>query len=101
MVNFKIAKLPDPRVTPEVTAKFINFGQLIEWVYTEKSGTTYRGLIFVGEKPHPQGFQTMADFLIETEGQEIPLQKAGEVSQIVMSEFRRQGLMTLGKHAQA
>ncbi len=100
MVNFKFVPLPDPRVTLEIRAKFLNFGQLIEWDLTDPSGS-YGGLIFVGEKKVPQGFQTMMDVVMNKGAAKIPTAKAQEVIQTVVREVQQRGIMLNTKPAKA
>src|ERR1700739_4786201 len=99
MVNFKCVPLPDPRVTPEIKAKFLNFGQLIEWDLTDSSGT-YSGLIFMGEKKIPEGFQTMMD-VVMNKRDGTPTPKAHEVIQTVVREVQKRGVVSLKKPGQA
>jgi hypothetical protein len=93
MVNFKFISLSDPRLTPSLKAQFLNVGQLINWELTDASGA-YTGLVVVGEKPHPQGFQSMADITIDVPpGEGIPIAKVRELSQTVRAEFVRRGVV--------
>lgn len=47
----------------------------------------------LGGKPHPQGFQTMADVTINIVDKEIPMVKVQELTHIVMGEFQRRGVV--------
>jgi hypothetical protein len=93
MVNFTFIAISDQRLTPQLKATFLNVGQLINWKLTDSSGT-YAGLVVVGEKPHPQGFQSMADITIDIPpGKGIPVAKVRELSQTVQGEFVRRGVV--------
>ena len=46
MVNFMFIPLTDPKLTPELKARFVNVGQLIKWELTGPSGV-YTGLVVV------------------------------------------------------
>jgi hypothetical protein len=96
MVNFTFVLLPDPRITPEIKARFLNVAQLIEWDFTDSSGT-YTGFFVNGEKTIPQGFQSMAEFIIDMPPAGIPNAKLQEVSQIVQSEFVKKAVVLLKK----
>jgi hypothetical protein len=63
---------------------------------TDSSGS-YTGLFVVGEKAIPQGFQTMAEFILDTPAKRIPTAKLEEISQIVQSEFVKRGVAQLRK----
>jgi hypothetical protein len=86
MVKFSFIPVTDPRLAPEMKAKFLQVGQLVSWEYTDTSGT-YTGLIVIGEKSIPQGFQSMADITMDIPAKEVPMAKVQEVSQIVQQEF--------------
>jgi hypothetical protein len=93
MVEFKFVSLPDPRVTPELKGRFLNVGQLVEWKLTDSSGT-YTGLVVIGEKKIPQGFQSMADFTLDIPASgEIPIAKAQELSALVLNEFAKRAVV--------
>jgi hypothetical protein len=96
MVNFSFIQLPDPRLTPDIKSKFLSVGQLIKWELTDSSGI-YTGLVIVGEKSIPQGFQTMADITFDIGDKEIPVTKFQEISRIVLTEFQQRGVVTLKK----
>lgn len=96
MVNFAFVPLSDPRLTPEMKASFLNVGQLVKWDYTDASGT-YTGLIILGEKKIPAGFQSFADITFDIPAKEIPMAKIQEVSQIVTKEFRERTVVGLFK----
>jgi hypothetical protein len=98
MVNFTFIPLTDPRLTPQLKSQFLNIGQLVNWELTDASGT-YKGLIVVGEKPHPQGFQSIADITIDlpADGKGIPVTKVKELSQIVQTEFVQRAVINLKK----
>jgi hypothetical protein len=101
MVDFKPVPLTDPRLTKELRNKFLNVGQLVEWKVTEGS-ETYTGLVIVGEKPHPQGFQSMADFTIDLGNRnEIAITKVQALTQEVMGEFKRRAVIGTKKPGQA
>ncbi len=87
MVKFTSIPLSDPRLTPELKAQFLNVRQLVNWESTDSSGT-YSGLVIVGEKPHPHGFQSTADFTVDVPpGDGIPIAKVQEISRTVQTEF--------------
>jgi hypothetical protein len=92
MVNFKFVPLPDPRVTPEIKARFLTFGQLIEWELTDSSGM-YTGLIFIGEKKIPAGFQTMMDIVMNRGVGKLSTAKGREIIQTVIGEVQQRGVM--------
>jgi hypothetical protein len=92
MVTFTFVPLTDPRLTPQIKAQFLNVGQLINWKLTDASGT-YTGLIVVGEKPHPQGFQSMAEVMIDIPEKGIPMEKVRELGQTVQTEFVQRGVV--------
>jgi hypothetical protein len=48
-VKFGFIPRTDPRLTPEMKAKFLQVGQLASWEFRDSSGT-YTGLIVIGEK---------------------------------------------------
>jgi hypothetical protein len=96
MVNFTFIPLPDPRLTADLKAKFLSVGQLIKWELSDSSGT-YTGLVVVGEKQHPQGFQSTADITFDIGDKEIPIAKFQEVSQIVQTEFRSRAVVSTKK----
>lgn len=96
MVNFTFVRLPDPRITPEIRARFLNVAQLIEWQLTDSSGT-YAGLVIHGEKAIPQGFQSMAEFIVDIPPAGIPDAKLQEISQIVQSDFVKRAVVLLKK----
>jgi hypothetical protein len=100
MVNFKFIPLPDPRVTPEIKARFLNLGQLIEWNLTDSSGT-YTGLIFMGEKAIPEGFQTMMDVVMNRGVGKLSTAKGQEIIQTVVREVQQRGIMLNVKPARA
>lgn len=87
MVKFTSIPLSDARLTPELKAQFLNVRQLVNWESTDSSGT-YSGLVIVGEKPHPYGFQSAADFTVDVPpGDGIPIPKVQEISRKVQIEF--------------
>jgi hypothetical protein len=59
MVDFTFVPLSDPTLTPELKARFLKVDQLVNWKSTDSSGA-YSGLVIVGEKTRPQGFQSTA-----------------------------------------
>ncbi len=75
-----------------MAATFLKVGQLIEWKLTDASGT-YSGLIVVGEKKIPAGFQTMADLVLDIGEKEIPMAKAQQLTQTVLTEFQQRGVV--------
>jgi hypothetical protein len=98
MVEFKFVPLLDPRVTPELKARFLNLGQLVEWKLIDASGT-YTGLVVIGEKQIPQGFQSMADFTLDiTPNVQIPAAKAQELSRLVLNEFAKRAVIGTPKN---
>ena len=98
MVNFKFIPLSDARLTAELKPTFLRVGQLISWDFTDSSGQTYTGLVVVGEKPHPQGFQSMADISVDIPaGPGIAMEKIQELSEIVQTEFMQRGVVTYKK----
>jgi hypothetical protein len=94
MVNFKFIPLTDPRLTAQIKEKFINVGQLINWDYTDSSGK-YSGIVVIGEKEIPQGFQSMADITLDIGEKEISMAKIQEVSGIVSTELRQRMVVDL------
>ena len=95
MVKFTSLTLSDPRLRPEMTKSFLQVGQLIGWELA-RGIRTFSGLLIVGEKATPQGFQTMADCTLDTPaGQQIPLETAGEIVQTVLGEFQQRGIIAL------
>jgi hypothetical protein len=85
-VKFGFIPLTDPRLTPEMKAKFLQVGQLASWELRDSSGT-YTGLIVIGEKAVPQGFQSMADITMDIPAKKPPMAKVQEISQIVQRAF--------------
>jgi hypothetical protein len=87
MVNFAFVALTDPRLTPQLRGQFLRVGQLVEWTLTDSSGC-YSGLVVIGEKPHPQGFQSGAEITIDIPaGPGIPIAKVQEISRAVQAAF--------------
>jgi len=86
MVNFTFIPVTDPRLTPELRARFVFVDQLVQWELTDSSGT-YTGLVVVGEQSHPQGFQARAEFTIDIPQKGVSNSKIQEVPQTVENEF--------------
>jgi hypothetical protein len=98
MVNFKLASPSDPRLTADIRSRFLRVGQLVAWDLTDSSGQIYTGLVIVGEKPHPQGFQSVADITVDIpEGDGIPIDKIQELSRIVQTELVQRTVVTYKK----
>lgn len=96
MVNFAFVPLSDPRLTPELKARFLKVDQLVKWESTDSSGA-YSGLVIVGEKTRPQGFQSTAEFTVDIRDKGIPIAKVQEISQIVQNEFVRRAVVNIMK----
>jgi hypothetical protein len=92
MVKFTFIPFTDGRLTPDLKAKFLRVGQLVNWEYSDASGT-YTGLVVIGEKQIPGGFQSFADVTIDLGSREIPIEKIREVSAIVNGEFQKQAVI--------
>jgi hypothetical protein len=99
-VNFTFLPLTDPRLQPEMTKTFIKVGQLVGWELPQHS-QTYTGLLVVGEKTVPQGFQTMADCTLDIPATPVPMEKVGRIVQTVLREFQQRGQMNITTPAQA
>ena len=92
MVDFTFLSLDDPRLTSGIKATFLNVGQLVGWKLTDPSGA-YTGLVVVGEKPVPQGFQAMAEFIVDSPANAIPMTKIQEISCTVQTEFVKRAMV--------
>jgi hypothetical protein len=77
-------------------AKFLQVGQLASWEFRDSSGT-YTGLIVIGEKAVPQGFQSMADITMDVPTKEPPIGKVQEISQIIQREFLARTIVGIKK----
>lgn len=93
-VSFKFLSLDDPRYKREMGNSFLKVGQLVGWELPSKA-ETYTGLIVVGEKAVPQGFQSMADFTLDIPATPIPMERAQQIAQTVMREFQQRGTIQL------
>ena len=91
MVNFVFIPLTDPKLTPELKARFLNVNQLIKWEVTDSYGV-YTGLIVVGEKPHPQGFQSTTEITFDFPEEETSAAKMQQISRLVHAEFVQRGV---------
>lgn len=100
MVNFTFLPMDETKIAAAHKAQFIKVGQLIKWELADPSGS-YSGLVIVGEKPIPNGFQTMADVTIDVGDKGIPMAKVQELSRIVQTEFVQRGVISLQKPGQA
>jgi hypothetical protein len=92
MVNFMFIPLTDPKLTPELKARFVNVGQLIKWELTDPSGV-YTGLVVVGEKPHPQGFQSTTEITFDIPEEETSAAKIQQITRLVQAEFVQRGVV--------
>jgi hypothetical protein len=99
-VNFKFLDLSNPRLKPEVTRSFLNVGQLVGWELPEAK-QTYTGLLIVGEKTIPEGFQTMVDCTMDNPPSPVPLEKAGKVVQTVLKQYQERGVVSFQIPGQA
>lgn len=93
-VTFKSLPLDDPRYKSEMGKSFLRVGQLVGWELPRKT-ETYTGLIVVGEKAIPQGFQSMADFTLDVPITPIPMESAQQIAQTVMREFQQRGTVQI------
>jgi hypothetical protein len=101
MVKFTFLPVSDSRLSAAQKAQFLNVGQLIQWEVNDTSGT-YTGLLVIGEKGIPQGFQTFADVTIDIgDRKELPMAKVQELSQIVQTEFKQRAIINLKKPGNA
>jgi hypothetical protein len=96
MVNFMLVPLTDPKLTPELKARFVNVVQLIKWELTDSSGV-YTGLVVVGEKPHPQGFQSTTEITFDIPEEETPAAKIQQITRLVQAEFVQRGVVGIKK----
>ena len=90
-VSFKFLPLDDPRYKPEMGKSFLRVGQLVVWELPRKT-ETYTGLIVVGEKAVPQGFQSMVDFTLDVPMIPIPMERAQQIAQTVLGFARSREL---------
>jgi hypothetical protein len=72
----------------------LTIGQFIKWELTDGSGA-YSGLMIVGEKQAPQGFQTFANMTIDVGEKEIPAAKVQELFRVVNAEFMQRAVISL------
>jgi len=86
MVNFSFIPLDESKVRPELKEGFLTIGHLVKWDYTDDHGT-YTGLIVVGEKATPKGFETAAKITIDAATKSLPTRKIQEMSRVVANEF--------------
>src|SRR5258705_10284383 len=86
MVSFMFIPLTEPRLSPELRAKFVHVNQLVRWELTDSSGK-YTGLVVVGAQPHLKGFQARAEFTIDLPQKGLSNSKMREVSHTVETEF--------------
>jgi hypothetical protein len=100
VVKFTFLPMDESKITPAQRAQFINLGQLIKWELGDSTGS-YSGLIIIGEKAIPQGFQSMADITIDLDDREITSAKIQELSRIVQTEFVQRGVINLRKPGNA
>jgi hypothetical protein len=91
MVNFVFIPLTDPKLTPELKARFLNVNQLIKWELSDSYGV-YTGLIVVGEKPYPQGFQSTTEITFDIPEEETSAAKMQQISRLVHAEFVQRGV---------
>ncbi len=100
MVKLKNLQLSGSRLCPEMTKGFLQVGQLFGWELT-RGTRTFTGLVIVGEKSIPQGFQTMIDCTLDTPvGPQVPMETAGEIVRKVVSEFQQRGTVALNPPGQ-
>jgi hypothetical protein len=95
MVNFTVLPIGevDVRVAAAHRAQFLSIGQLIKWELTDASGA-YSGLMIVGEKAIPDGFQTMANMTIDVGAKPLLPEKLQELSRVVNAEFAGRTIMS-------
>lgn len=91
-VGFTFLPLTDSRLHPEMRESFIKVGQLVGWELPQHN-ETYTGLLVIGEKTVTQGFQTMAECTLDTAATPITIEKAKQITQIVLREFQQRGQM--------
>jgi hypothetical protein len=96
MVNFMFIPLTDPKLTPELKARFLDVNQLIKWELTDSYGV-YTGLIVVGEKPHPQGFRSVTEITFDIPEEETSAAKMQQISRLVHAEFVQRGVSGIKK----
>jgi hypothetical protein len=95
MVKFTYLDIPNPRLKPEMTKSFLRVGQLIGWEL-QRGNRTFSGLLIIGEKAIPGGFQTMADCNLDTSvGPQVPLETAKEIIQTVLAEYQKNSATVL------
>lgn len=75
----RISTASDERLAAAHRAEFLTIGQLIKWEPTDASGA-YSGLMIVGEKATPQGFQSVSNMTIDIGAKEISPAKVQELS---------------------
>jgi hypothetical protein len=96
VVTFKKVPLTDLRLTAEKKKSFLQVGQLFQWDYSDASGK-YSGLVIVGEKSIPQGFQTMSDLTVETAPEGTPMTQVEAVLRNVAAQLQQQSAVALFK----
>jgi hypothetical protein len=86
MVQFKFIPMDESKVKPELKEQLLTIGRLVRWDYTDDQGT-YTGLVVIGEKAIPRGFQTVAKVSLDAATKALPTRKVQELSRLVGNEF--------------
>jgi hypothetical protein len=79
MVQFKFIPMDESKVKPELKEQLLTIGRLVRWDYTDDQGT-YTGLVVIGEKAIPRGFQTVAKVSLDAATKALPTRKVQELS---------------------
>lgn len=97
-VDFQMEAADDPRVPPDIRARFLQVTDVASWKLVEASGNiVYTGLIVSGPKSLPMGgFQCFAEFMLDlpkdlTKG--IPTNAIPAIQDAVITEFRKRAVI--------
>lgn len=90
MVRFTSLPLTDPRLTHERKKPFHDVSLVVGWELS-KNNRIYTGLLVIGQKAPPEGFETHLECYIDTPtGKQPPLKTSGKIVRTVIGEYRRQ-----------
>ena len=90
MVRFTSLPLTDPRLTHGRKKPFQDVSKLFGWEMTENN-LSYTGLLVIGKKAAPEGFEMLLECYIDTPtGKQPPLERSGGIVRTVTEEYREQ-----------